>query len=131
MLRSISRNFADIYFSPLEGSQKEGDNIQQLMKASNHSVNLYAQQQANETLDIKAVETAATGFAENFTNYAITSKADLESLFTNAGLVYEERPLTFPKPENKNRTIWKNHFFTKKDITEIKEISEKYFGHWI
>jgi FkbM family methyltransferase len=52
-------------------------------------------------------------------------------LITNAGLVCEERPLTFPYPEKKNRTIWKNHFFTKKDISEIKDVSEKYYGYWI
>ncbi len=52
-------------------------------------------------------------------------------LITNAGLVYEERPLTFPYPEIKNRTVWKNHFFTKKDISEIKKVSEKYYGYWI
>ena len=52
-------------------------------------------------------------------------------LITNAGLVNEERPLTFPYPERKNRTIWKNHFFTKKDISEIEKVSKNYFGYWI
>jgi FkbM family methyltransferase len=52
-------------------------------------------------------------------------------LITNAGLVSEDRQLTFPYPERKNRTIWKNHFFTKKGISEIKSCSEKNYGYWI
>jgi FkbM family methyltransferase len=52
-------------------------------------------------------------------------------LITNAGLVYEDRPLTFPYPDRRNRTIWKNHFFTKRDISEIRDISEKCYGCWI
>jgi len=52
-------------------------------------------------------------------------------LITNSGLVHEDRPLTFPYPNRKNRTIWKNHFFTKKDISKIKDVSIKYYGYCI
>lgn len=52
-------------------------------------------------------------------------------LITNAGLVAEDRPLTLPKPAIKNRTLWKNHFFTKRDPGEIKELSLKHYGYWI
>ena len=52
-------------------------------------------------------------------------------LMTNAGLVCEDRALTLPYPDKKNRTVWRNHFFIKKSTSEIKEISEKYYGYWI
>ena len=49
-------------------------------------------------------------------------------LITNAGLVAEDRPLVLPKPnadphENKLRTLWKNHFFTKRSSQEIKKLN--------
>lgn len=52
-------------------------------------------------------------------------------LITNAGLVRENRPLTFPFPNRKNRTIWKNHYFTKRDEREIRNISLQLYGYWI
>ena len=49
-------------------------------------------------------------------------------LMTNAGLVAEERPLVLPKAsqnpqDQKLRTVWKNHFFTKKSASEIRKIN--------
>ena len=52
-------------------------------------------------------------------------------LITNAGLVSESRPLTLPKPDRNNRTLWRNHFFTKKSISEIKKFSIEHYGYWI
>tara|TARA_B100001173_G_C15987579_1_gene547473 strand:- start:4 stop:888 length:885 start_codon:yes stop_codon:yes gene_type:complete len=55
-------------------------------------------------------------------------------LLTNAGLVYEERPLTLPKPYQDSsrgylRTLWKDHFFTKKDEDEISELNKKIYKY--
>ena len=49
-------------------------------------------------------------------------------LMTNAGLVSEDRPLVLPKAnynpqEGKLRTVWKNHFFTKRSVKQIKKIN--------
>ena len=55
-------------------------------------------------------------------------------LLTNAGFVEEQRPLTLPKYDNFNeklRTCWKNHFFTKKNKEEIKKKSLKNFNYFI
>jgi FkbM family methyltransferase len=52
-------------------------------------------------------------------------------LITNAGLIQENRPLTLPKPDRNDRTLWRNHFFTKKPISEIKQFSIDNYGHWI
>ncbi len=52
-------------------------------------------------------------------------------LITNAGLVYEDRALTLPKPERNDRTLWRNHFFTKKPISEIRKFSEINYNYWI
>lgn len=52
-------------------------------------------------------------------------------LITNAGLVHEDRPLTFPYPDKKNRTIWKNHFFTRRSVSEIRSFSEACYGYSI
>lgn len=57
-------------------------------------------------------------------------------LLTNAGLIAEDRPLTLPKPhtdpaEDKLRTIWKNHFFTKRSPESIKALNLKVFGYHI
>lgn len=52
-------------------------------------------------------------------------------LITHAGLVRENRPLTFPFPSRTNRTIWRNHLFTKKSVSEIKDLSLTSYGHWI
>lgn len=52
-------------------------------------------------------------------------------LITNAGFVSESRPLTLPKPDRNNRTLWRNHFFTKKSISEIKKFSIEHYGYWI
>ena len=56
----------------------------------------------------------------------------MEMFLTNAGFVEEQRPLTLPKYDNFNeklRTCWKNHFFTKKN-KEIKK-SLKNFNYFI
>lgn len=52
-------------------------------------------------------------------------------LITNAGLVREDRPLTFPFPGRRDRTIWKNHFFTKKTFADVEKFSRKNYGYWI
>ncbi len=52
-------------------------------------------------------------------------------LITNAGLIHEDRALTLPKPNRSNRTLWRNHFFTKKPISEIREFSKENYGYWI
>jgi FkbM family methyltransferase len=52
-------------------------------------------------------------------------------LITNAGLIKESRPLTLPRHDRVDRTLWRNHFFTKKPISEIKNFSIKNYGHWI
>lgn len=52
-------------------------------------------------------------------------------LITNAGLVRETRPLTFPVPTLKNRTIWKNHFFSKRNEEEVRNLSMKAYGYWV
>ena len=55
-------------------------------------------------------------------------------LLTNAGLVYEERPLTLPKPYTDSSagyltTLWKDHFFTKKSKNKIMEFNKKFFKY--
>jgi hypothetical protein len=50
---------------------------------------------------------------------------------TNAGLVSEDRPLTFPYPDRHNRTVWKNHFFTRMDVAGIEAFSRENYGYWI
>ena len=52
-------------------------------------------------------------------------------LITNAGLIKESRPLTLPKPDRNDRTLWRNHFFTKKAASEVQDFSIKNYGHWI
>jgi FkbM family methyltransferase len=52
-------------------------------------------------------------------------------LITNAGLVREDRPLTLPRPNRNDRTLWRNHFFSKKPINEIENFSTNNYGHWI
>ena len=52
-------------------------------------------------------------------------------LITNAGLVREDRPLTLPKPNRHDRTQWRNHFFTKKPLSEIENFSKSHYGYWI
>jgi FkbM family methyltransferase len=52
-------------------------------------------------------------------------------LITNAGLILENRPLTLPRPDRNDRTLWRNHFFTKKPILEIQKFSIENYGHWI
>jgi len=52
-------------------------------------------------------------------------------LITNAGLVSENRALTLPKPDRNDRTLWRNHFFTKKPVSEIKKFSIEHYGYWI
>ena len=52
-------------------------------------------------------------------------------LLSHAGLVRETRPLTFPFPTRTNRTIWRNHLFTKKSVSEIRGLSLSSYGHWI
>lgn len=57
-------------------------------------------------------------------------------LMTNAGLVAEDRPLVMPKPnqnpqDQKLRTVWKNHFFTKKSASEIRKINMNAYNYHI
>ena len=52
-------------------------------------------------------------------------------LMTPASLIKEDRPLTLPNKSITNRTIWRNHYFTKKSIAEVKEISINTYGNWI
>lgn len=52
-------------------------------------------------------------------------------LLTNAGLVREDRPLTMPYPNVKNRTLWKNHFYTKKNVEIVRDFSLKAYGYWV
>ena len=55
-------------------------------------------------------------------------------LITNAGLVAEDRPLTLPyynRHQKKQRTCWKNHYFTKKPEEQIKELSIEQFGYFV
>ena len=45
---------------------------------------------------------------------------------TNKGLIKEFKPLTIPKPKIKSsRTIWRNHFFTKKPEHLINKINKE------
>ena len=41
-------------------------------------------------------------------------------LITNAGLVRESRPLTMPRPNRSDRTLWRNHFFSKNQLMKLK-----------
>lgn len=52
-------------------------------------------------------------------------------LISNAGFIKEDRPLTLPYPNIKNRTIWKNHFFTKKEPNLIKKASLDIYGYYV
>lgn len=58
-------------------------------------------------------------------------------LITNTGFVREDRPLTLPylDIENKYRnytgTVWKSHFFTKRDPHAIEEASLTLYGYYI
>jgi len=52
-------------------------------------------------------------------------------LITNAGLLTENRPLTLPRPNNPNRTLWRNHFFTKKTPEQVKAFSETVYGNFL
>ncbi len=55
-------------------------------------------------------------------------------LVTNAGLIAEDRPLTLPyhtKRGGEMRTCWKNHYFTKKPVEEIHNVSMDNFGYFI
>ena len=57
-------------------------------------------------------------------------------LLTNAGLVKEDRALTLPKPNTDSsngslRTLWKNHFFTKKSDEEVKHLNLAIFKYHI
>lgn len=55
-------------------------------------------------------------------------------LITNAGLIVEDRPLTLPyynHREKTQRTCWKNHYFTKRDSEEIKALSLSTYGYFI
>lgn len=52
-------------------------------------------------------------------------------LITNAGLVKENRPLTLPNPNRNDRTLWKNHFFSKKNLKDLENFSIKKLGNYI
>lgn len=52
-------------------------------------------------------------------------------LITNAGLVRENRPLTLPYLSVNNRTLWKNHLFTKKPVEEIERLSLRVYDYFI
>jgi len=49
-------------------------------------------------------------------------------LITHGGLIDEDRPLTLSNPNNKSRTLWRNHFFTKKSKSEVQQFSNKCYG---
>ena len=69
--------------------------------------------------------------------YDIFKKNGFNSyLLTNAGLISEDRPLTLPKPygdirNNKLRTLWKNHLFTKRSAEDVRDLNKKIFGYHI
>ncbi len=68
---------------------------------------------------------------DNFKNELfsyLTGYGYLAYLITNGGLVPEERPLTLPSPEYKNRTLWKNHFFSKRPEAEVLSASTRIYG---
>lgn len=53
-------------------------------------------------------------------------------LITNKALVEETKPLTMPYPyPDTHGTLWKNHYFTKKNNNEIKKFSIETFGNFI
>jgi FkbM family methyltransferase len=55
-------------------------------------------------------------------------------LITNAGLVREDRPLTLPyynQNAAQKRTCWKNHYFTKRQMSEIEQFSKSAYGYWV
>jgi len=58
----------------------------------------------------------------------LTGYGYLGYLITNGGLVPEDRPLTLPSPEYRNRTLWKNHFFSKRPEAEVISASTRIFG---
>ena len=51
-------------------------------------------------------------------------------LMTNASFIKVNRPLTIPHPNNKDRTVWRNHFFTKKTEIKMKNLSINTYGKW-
>jgi len=64
--------------------------------------------------------------------FALMQKFDYSAyLITHGGLVREDRPLTLPCPGRKNRTMWQNHFFTKRDVREMEKVSRSIYGYWI
>lgn len=72
----------------------------------------------------------------SFDIFNLMRSCDYDSyLITNAGLVAEkDRPLILPKPNEspknkKLRTLWKNHFFTKRSSSEIKKLNLLKFGY--
>ena len=52
-------------------------------------------------------------------------------LITNASLVREDRALTLPYPYRHDRTLWKNHYFTKKSTEEIEKLSKEIYGYFL
>ena len=52
-------------------------------------------------------------------------------LITNSGLIKEDRLLTLPRPDRNDRTLWRNHFFTKKTSSQIEKFSINTYGYWI
>lgn len=45
-------------------------------------------------------------------------------LMTNKGMIHEQKILTIPVPKiNAERTVWRNHFFTKKNIKRVNKVN--------
>lgn len=53
-------------------------------------------------------------------------------LMTNKGLIKESNLLTIPKPKIKaTRTLWRNHFFTKRSTKSVNKMNEERIGYMI
>jgi FkbM family methyltransferase len=52
-------------------------------------------------------------------------------LLTIAGLVREDRPLTIPPADRADRTLWRNHLFSKRPDAEMLDYSKSAFGYSI
>lgn len=49
-------------------------------------------------------------------------------LMTTAGLAREDRPLALPTRERPDRTLWRNHLFTKRDPAWVDDASRRLYG---
>jgi FkbM family methyltransferase len=52
-------------------------------------------------------------------------------LISHCGFIRENRPLTMGNTGFNNRTLWRNHFFTKRSESEMEKASRDLFGYWI